>query len=413
MLVVLDCRMAAWSGVGRYTTGLARALGARGDVELVQVCAVGETPPVAPGAGAGVVWTTASPLGVRGARELGRLVREIAPDVVHCPHFPTPVPVRAPLVVTLHDLIPLLMPDVMPSVVRRRVYRWWNVRAARVADRLVAPSRATADDVERLLPDSRGKVTVIAEGVDDFLLGPDGAPRGAGEEPAGAPDPLSPACGRPYLLSMGNTKPHKDLPTLLQAFALLAAERPGLHLVLAGAEVARYLDGVLAGAPPEVRARVAFTGPVTDAGLRGLYAGAAAFVFPSRQEGFGLPPLEAMACGAPVVCAEAASLPEVVGDAALLFPAGDVAGLAAALSRVLDDPGLRGRLVRAGHERAARYTWARAAEATVGAYGEALRHFAARRGGGAARRLGEAAPRSGGTAPRSGGAARRSGGGGA
>jgi len=122
-----------------------------------------------------------------------------------------------------------------------------------------------------------------------------------------------------------------------------------------------------------VRARVAFTGPVSDAELRALYVGASVFVFPSRHEGFGLPPLEAMSLGAPVVCADAASLPEVVGDAALLFAPGDAAALATALSRVLDDPALRERLSRAGRERAAQFTWERTAAGTVAAYREALR----------------------------------------
>jgi alpha-1,3-rhamnosyl/mannosyltransferase len=118
---------------------------------------------------------------------------------------------------------------------------------------------------------------------------------------------------------------------------------------------------------------------VSDAELRALYAGARAFVCPSRHEGFGLPPLEAMALGAPVVCAAAASLPEVVGDAAVLFPAGNGEALAAALRSVLGDDMLRQRLRQAGRERAAQFTWQRTAAATVAVYGEALAHFRARR----------------------------------
>src|SRR5450759_843720 len=152
MRVLLDCRMASWSGVGRYTTGLARALAARDDVELVQVCAVGADPSVGPGAGVAVVTAAVHPFGVRGALELGRLARKVKPDLVHCPHFPTPALVRGPLVVTLHDLTPLLVSGVMPSAAKRVVYRRWNARAARLADRVVVPSRATAADVERLFP---------------------------------------------------------------------------------------------------------------------------------------------------------------------------------------------------------------------------------------------------------------------
>jgi alpha-1,3-rhamnosyl/mannosyltransferase len=223
--------------------------------------------------------------------------------------------------------------------------------------------------VKRLLPAARGKLVVTPYAADDFSSGPSGPLTGV----------LAHLAAQPYLLSMGNTKPHKDLQTLLRAFAHVAPALPDLRLLLVGEEPPGYLDAVPAGAPPEVRARVTFTGRVSDAELRALYAGASAFVFPSRYEGFGLPPLEAMALGAPVVCANAASLPEVVGDAALLFPAGDVGALAEALSRVLGDPALRERASQAGRERAAEFTWERTAAATVAVYREALQHFAVRR----------------------------------
>jgi glycosyltransferase involved in cell wall biosynthesis len=369
MRVLLDCRMAVWSGVGRYTTGLARALAARGDVELVQVCVAGETPPVTPGPGTEAVVASAGPLGVRGALELGRRVREAKPDLVHCPHFPTPVPVRRPLVVTVHDLTPLLVPNVMPSTVRRAVYRHWIARAARSADCVVAPSRSTAADLERLFPRARGKLFVTAEAADDFSSGPIGPL-------TGMPALLASV---PYVLSMGNMKAHKDVPTLLRAFALSVSSGLDLRLLLVGAEPPGYLDLALAGAPAEVRARVSFTGRVGDAELRALYVGAVAFVLPSRHEGFGLPALEAMALGTPVVCANAASLPEVVGEAALLFPAGDAGGLSEALDRIVDDPARRAGLLRAGRERAAQFTWERTAAATVAVYREALRHLPVRR----------------------------------
>jgi len=266
------------------------------------------------------------------------------------------------------------VPGVMPSAVKRVVYRRWNARAARLAGRIIVPSRATAADVTRLFATARGKLAVTTEAADDFSSGPSGPLTGM----------LAHLASPPYLLSMGNTKPHKDLATLLRAFAQLATSGPDLRLLLVGAEPPGYLGVALAGVPPDVRARVAFTGRVSDAELRTLYAGALAFAFPSRYEGFGLPPLEAMALGvglppleamalgAPVVCADAASLPEVVGDAALLFPAGNAAALAAALSRVLDDPALHERLSQAGRERAAQFTWERTAAATVAVYREAL-----------------------------------------
>ncbi|MDO8914929.1 MAG: glycosyltransferase family 1 protein, partial [Coriobacteriia bacterium] len=178
------------------------------------------------------------------------------------------------------------------------------------------------------------------------------------------------ATGVPYILSMGNTKPHKDLPTLLRAFATLAATRTDLRLLMVGADVPGYIEANLPDAPAAVRDRVAFTGRVSDPELRALYAHAAAFAFPSTYEGYGLPPLEAMALGAPVVCSSAASLPEVVDDAAILFEPGDAADLAASLERVFADSLLARDLRARGRAHAANFTWASAAEATVVVYRE-------------------------------------------
>lgn len=368
--VLLDCRMAGWSGVGRYTRGLARALSAREDVQLVQVCAARGTPPVPPGAYAEVAIAGAHPFGLRGALELGRFVRETGPDVVHCPHFPTPVPARVPLVVTLHDLIPLVVPGVMASSVKRVAYRRWNARAVHVADQIVVPSHATAADVERLFPVARGRLTVIAEAADDFVANPVTPLEGA----------LARLTSTPYLLAMGNTRLHKDLPTLLAAFACLAPHKPDLHLLLAGPEVPGYLDAKLADASPGVRSRASFTGLLEHAELQAAYLGAVAFICPSFYEGFGLPVLEAMTLGVPVVCSDAASLPEVAADAALLFPAADADALVAALTRVLRDEMLRERLSAAGRARAAQFTWKRTAAATSAVYEEAVRGRVRHRG---------------------------------
>ena len=366
MRVLLDCRMSTWSGVGRYTTGLARALAARDDVELLQVCRDPKTAPVVPGREAELALAPAHPFTPRGVWEFGRLARRVRPDVVHCPHFLTPVPAWRPLVVTLHDVIPLSEPDVMPSGLKRAVYRRANERALHIADRLIVPSAFTAAELYRLLPGrlgaKGGALTVIPEAADDFTAGQMGA----------LPEKIAGLTTSPYLLTMGNTKPHKDLPTLLAAFAVVARSRPDLRLLLVGAEPAGYLKQHLSQVVPGVGARAVFTGSVTDEELRALYSGATAFVFPSRYEGFGLPVLEAMAFGTPVVCAEASSLPEVAGHAALFFPPGDVGELANVLSQVLGDDVLRRSLGEAGRMRAAEFSWQRTAQATVDVYEQAI-----------------------------------------
>jgi glycosyltransferase involved in cell wall biosynthesis len=366
MRVLLDCRMASWTGVGRYTTGLARALAARGDIELIQVAASGERPPVAPHQGATSIVATKHPFALAGARELGRIAASADADVVHCAHFPTPMPPSHPLVVTIHDLMPLLVPGIMTSPLKRAVYRYWNGRAAKIADRVVTPSQFTAADVERLFKRAEGKTRVTAEAADEFAQGPMGQLDSA----------LVEVSDWPYLLSMGSTRKHKDLPTLMRAFATVAASRPELRLLLVGAENRAFIEESLAGTPADIRDRVLFTGRVDDPQLRTLMAGAQIFAFPSRYEGFGLPPLEAMAFGAPCVVADAASLPEVVGDAALRFPPGDATALAEALERLLGSPELREEYREAGYRRAEGFSWAHTAEATVAVYREVLAEHA-------------------------------------
>ena len=355
MRVLLDCRMATWTGVGRYSVGLVRALASRGDIEVVLAVAAGEAPPVED---VEQLPAAHGPFGLAGARELGRIARAASPDVTHCLHFPTPSPAPHPLVVTMHDLSPVLLPGVMPSALKRTVYSTLNARAVSVSDRIITDAAFTVAEIERTFPRAVGKVTSIPIAADDFSAGDVGT----------IPPGLVPA-GADYLLSMGNTKPHKDLPTLFSAFERIAARDSEIVLLLVGAGDDAYLDAHVAAA---CRPRVRFTGRVSDPELRALYGGAAAFAFPSRYEGFGLPPLEAMAFGTPVVVARAASLPEVVGDAALMFDPGDADGLASALQTVLSDADLRQQLVAAGHARASELTWAKTAEQTVAVYRELL-----------------------------------------
>lgn len=350
MRVLLDCRMATWSGIGRYCTGLVRALAARPDVTVVQMVAAGTEPPASR---VEAVEARHHPFSLRGSAEFGRIARTSAPDVVHALHFPTPLPATHPLVVTVQDLTPLVVPGVMPSAMRRAVYRRSVARAVRAADRILTPSAYSAADVVRFFPDAEGRITPVLLAADDFTAGPVGM----------LPEWLD---GHRFVLSMGNTKPHKDLPTLLRAFA--AVPDTSLMLVLAGTDPGGYVTSVLHDDPAAVRVR--FTGPISDDTLRALYASAELLAYPSLYEGFGLPPLEAMSFGTPVVVAEAASVPEVVGDAALMIAPGDAAGLAAAMRRILGEPGLAAKLADRGRARAGQLTWRETAEQTVAVYRE-------------------------------------------
>jgi alpha-1,3-rhamnosyl/mannosyltransferase len=353
MRVLLDCRMATWGGIGRYCQGLVRALAQLPGLELVQMAAPGSLVPVPE---AEVVTAARHPFSVGGAIEFGRIARRVTPDVTHALHFPVPLPAAHPLVVTIQDLTPLLVRGVMPSAAKRAVYRYKLRRAITVADRVLTPSQRTAEDVVAFVQSARGKVRPVLLAADDFTSGTVGE----------LPEWLT---GKRFVLSMGNTKPHKELPTLLRAFAELPHAE--LLLVLAGTDPGGFVSGVLGDHP--AASRVRFSGPISDDTLRALYTNAALLAFPSRYEGFGLPPLEAMSLGTPVVTARAGSLPEVVGEAGIMIPPGDVRALAEAMGRVLADTALAADMHTRGLARAAEFSWRHTAEGTAAVYAEIAR----------------------------------------
>ena len=263
-------------------------------------------------------------------------------DVVWGPNYVVP-PTAAGALVTVHDLTTVHYPELAdgftlayPDLVRRALRRgaWVHTPSAFVRDEVIEHLGADPD-----------RVVAIAHGVPAAA---DGGDPGAGAALAG---------GDRYVLAVGTVEPRKDLPTLVAAFDDLAAADPDLRLVIAGADGwgADALTSALDAA--RHRDRVVRLGWVDDAGRAALVRDAAVFAYPSLYEGFGLPPVEAMAAGVPVVATRAGSLPEVCGDGADLVAPGDAAALAAALGRVLGDGAHRAALVARGSAVAAGYDW--------------------------------------------------------
>lgn len=279
------------------------------------------------------------------------LLRRPRPDVLFVPAHVLPLAHPLPTVVTVHDLGYRYFPDAHPMA--QRLYLDWSTRfSARGATRVIADSQATRADLSRFYGIAAEKITVVYPGRDETLADAD---RGRVREHYGLP--------AEYLLHVGTLQPRKNLVRLIEAAAALRAHRPGLELVLAGRP--GWKAGPILARAREQQGFVRTLDYVPQADLAGLYSGAQAFVFPSLYEGFGFPVLEAMACGTPVVCSNTSSLPEVVGEAALMVAPTDTQALAAAVGRVLDDPSLRAALVAKGLAQAQRFSWARAAAETM------------------------------------------------
>ena len=349
-------------GIEVYAKSLVSALAARGGLRLTAYTA-------RPGAMEGISGLDARFLGTRsraafhGAFLPWELLRR-PPDLLHVTSIP-PLVSPVPFVMTLHDMGHRVMPDMYPPRIRWRLDRTIT-SGLRRARRIVCISEATRRDLLDHHPEvSEDRIDVIGEG---SLLDPrPAAPAADGAVRAryGLRDG--------YFHYVGRLHVRKNLVRLIDAFAALPADVRAAHpLVLTGREM--YGEG-------EVAARIAhhglgdlvrMTGHVPDADLPALMRGALAFVYPSLFEGFGLPPLEAMALGVPVIVSDAHSLPEVVGDAGLQVDATEAASLAGAMLRLAGDPALRETLSARGRARAERFTWSRTADRMARTYMRAL-----------------------------------------
>jgi glycosyltransferase involved in cell wall biosynthesis len=274
------------------------------------------------------------------------------------------------VIVTMHDTLALAHPNlVFPAWQGRVAWRLKEHLAARCADLIMTVSETARRDLLAWFRLSEHRVRVMTEGPDPVFsprpLGPysDSVLARYGVDPHNR-----------FLLYVGGLSPHKNLPRLIDAFARSGLSRDGTSLVLVGDMGDVFHTHVPALREVVARTgmgeRVVFTGFVPDDNLAYLYSRTDALVQPSLMEGFGLPPVEAMACGKPVVSSTAGSLPEVVGDAGLYFEPTDVAAMAGALRRIVDDPGLRVTLATRASERARRYTWEAAAATLLDAFEE-------------------------------------------
>ena len=291
--------------------------------------------------------------------ELDNLSRRWSADVVHATYV-APLRCRCPKVVTLHDVSFRRFPEFF-SLRDRLLFSTLVPASLRRASAIVTDSEHARTEIARFFPDLRAPVTAIPLAVHARFRA--------------APDPTRVQDfrrrydgGNGFILSVGNLQPRKNLGSLIHAFSSLRQQYPRVNLVVVGPAAGSMPQLQALVTRLELTADVHFTGYVTPEELDGLYRAARLFVYPSLYEGFGLPILEAMACGTPVVAANTSSIPEVAGDAALLAPSPGAEDLLAAMLQVLRDDALAEALRQRGLDRIERFSWSETARRTSAVY---------------------------------------------
>lgn len=291
------------------------------------------------------------------------LLHKLKPDLVHFSMTQQPIFYFGNIVTTTHDLTMLRflragktpLPVFWVKSIGYRFLLWWGHRKSTF---ILTPSKFVAQDMVRFQPFAKNKVKAIPLASEPPLA-------------VGAKQPKN--VENPFIFYVGTAFPHKNLEKLVEAFEILQTSQPELKLVLAGKKEHYYEELEKLASKSPVRENIVFTGFVSDAELKWLYENAQAYVFPSLSEGFGLPGLEAMVHGCPVISSNATCLPEVYGDAAIYFDPTNPQDMADNILKVIVDNKLRDELIAKGHTQAKKYSWRQMAQQTLEVYQQALK----------------------------------------
>jgi glycosyltransferase involved in cell wall biosynthesis len=293
-----------------------------------------------------------------------RLIDRERLDIMHYPHWNVPVLTKTPFLVTIHDLILLdekksaNRATTLPSSLYKIKYLGYKFvlwRAVKASRKIVTVSEFVRGQIVKNFPKAADKIEVVYEGVSSM-------PMSQEQENIQTPK-------QPYILYVGNAFPHKNLESLLHAFSFFHKAHNNVRLVLTGNSgvfheaLKKELEEI--DVPKD---SVIFTGFVDEETLAGLYKHASLYVFPSRNEGFGLPPLEAMSHGVPVAASNAASIPEILGDAAMYFDPDDIEEMVRVMEKSVSDNELREKMICKGYEQIKKYSWTTTAEKMIAIY---------------------------------------------
>jgi glycosyltransferase involved in cell wall biosynthesis len=293
-----------------------------------------------------------------------RLIRQLHLDLLHTPHYTKPLSHPVPTVVTYHDMIFFIHPE-KHTLAKRYFFPWMMRRSSKKADIIISDSESTRLDAMRFLDIPPEKIITVHLGYQEiFRRITDQAQLSAIRQQYRLPEK--------FIFYAGAIEPRKNVPLLLTVFEKLVQQGIPHDLVLAGGLGWLYEDVLAQIDSMQARDRVHRVGHVPYKDLPTFYNLADVFVYPSVYEGFGLPPLEGMACGTPVITSNISSMPEFVGDAGILVPPDDEGALLGAVQRVLTDQVLRQRLREAGPQRAANFTWKHTAQKTLDIYQQVL-----------------------------------------